>query len=65
MCHHYQSTSFDGFLNNHTWDKHASNFVFSHTCGMPSCTVSYIDIQSYRRHIKQAHVWFWFYELHF
>ena len=61
LCY-YQSTSFKRFLN-HTWDKHSLSFGFHHTCGISGCTKTYKNLQSFRRHIKQAHAWF--YELHF
>ena len=45
-------------LLNHIWDKHSIDTGFSYLCDISSCTNKYTNIQSYRRHIKAKHNWF-------
>ena len=58
----YQSFSYKRFLR-HTWDKHSLEIGFKYCCSISSCPKTYSNAQSFRRHLKSAHRWF--YDKHF
>ena len=53
----YESVSFNKILA-HTWDKHSLDHNFSFKCEISSCTKRYTNLQSFRRHVKSKHCWF-------
>ena len=53
----YGSVSFNKILS-HTWDKHSLAQNFSFKCEISSCTNRYTNLQSFRRHVKSKHCWF-------
>ena len=53
----YESVSFNKILS-HTWDKHSLAQNFSFKCEISSCTNRYTNLQSFRRHVKSKHCWF-------
>ena len=58
-CKFYDFTTLNfNRLLNHTWEKHSLDTGFSYLCDISSCTSKYTNIQSYRRHIKAKHSWF-------
>ena len=54
----YISQNFNKTLN-HTWDKHGLRPGFFYKCEISDCTRRYTNIQSFRRHVKEKHVWFY------
>ena len=44
---------------NHTWDKHGLRPGFFYRCEISDCIRRYTNIQSFRRHVKAKHVWFY------
>ena len=44
---------------NKTWDKHGLRPGFFYRCEISDCTRRYTNIQSFRRHVKEKHVWFY------
>ena len=54
----YQTDCFKRLLR-HTWDKHALSPNFKYICNISSCTRSYTNCQSFRRHLKSSHTWFY------
>ena len=54
---HYESFSFNRLLS-HTWDKHSLSPNFQFKCSISSCTRLYTNLQSFRRHVKAKHQWF-------
>ena len=52
------SQNFNKTLN-HTWDKHGLRPGFFYKCEISDCTRRYTNIQSFRRHVKEKHVWFY------
>ena len=42
----------------HSWDKHSAQAGFSYICDISSCYKHITNLQSYRRHVKSKHVWF-------
>ena len=42
----------------HSWDKHSLQAGFSYTCDISSCCKQFKNLQSYRRHVKSKHLWF-------
>ena len=54
----YSSRDFNKTLN-HVWDKHGLMAGFSYACGIFDCTKKYRNIQSYRRHVRDRHTWFY------
>ena len=54
----YSSRDFNKTLN-HVWDKNGLMAGFSHECGISDCTKKYRNIQSYRRHVRDRHTWFY------
>ena len=54
----YSSRDFDKTLN-HVWDKHGLVAGFSYVCGISDCTKKHRNIQSYRRHVRDRHTWFY------
>ena len=52
----YQSISFNR-LWSYIWDRH-KNLSFRHICGISNCTSGYTNLQSFRRHVKCKHKWF-------
>ena len=59
---HYESTSFHRFLI-HTWDKHSLSSNFSYECLVSGCTKKYRSRQSFVRHLKNKHSWY--YDAHY
>lgn len=59
-CRHY-SSRFNHLLN-HVWDRHKNYLNFRYACGISSCSSAYTNLQSYKRHVKSKHKWF--YEKH-
>ena len=57
----YQSQSFNRLLNR-VWDKHSLERGFKYDCGISGCPKTFTNQQSFRRHVKQKHSWF--YESH-
>ena len=53
----YESASFNKVLS-HIWDKHGLSPNFSFKCEISCCTRAYSNLQSYRRHVKAKHTWF-------
>ena len=53
----YQSTQFARVLT-HTWNKYRLDGNFKYIYGISSCTSSYTNLQSFRRHAKAKHSWF-------
>ena len=58
----FQTCSFKRLLQ-HTWDKHSLSYNSKYTCNISGCPKAYTNHQSYRRHVKASHNWF--YEIHF
>ena len=54
----YSSISFDRVLN-HTWERHSISQGFEYKCDISNCTRKYANIQSFRRHLKSHHSWFY------
>ena len=54
----YSSISFDRVLN-HAWERHSISQCFEYKCDISSCTRKYANIQSFRRHLKSHHSWFY------
>ena len=54
----YTFTEFNKTLN-HVWDKHGLTAGFSYQCGVADCTRKFTNIQSYRRHARDKHTWFY------
>ena len=44
------------------WDKYSLERGFKYDCGISGCPKTFISQQSFRRHVKQKHSWF--YESH-
>ena len=56
----YISRNFNKTLNlNLIWEKHGLIPVFFYRCAIFDCTRRYTNIQSFRRHVKEKHVWFY------
>ena len=53
----YTTSNFNRLLN-HCWDKHSLDPSFAYKCDVSSCTSKFINIQSFRRHLKSKHLWF-------
>ena len=51
-------SSYKGYLL-HVWDKHSLEANFSHLCGISGCTRLYTCKQSFLRHLKSDHNWFY------
>ena len=58
----FHSTSFRRFII-HTWDKHSVSANFSHVCHVSGCTKRYTNQQSFLRHLKSKHQWY--YDTHY
>ena len=58
----YTSTEFNKTLK-HVWDKHGLTAGFSYQCGVADCTRKFTNTQSYQRHARNKHTWF--YNTHF
>ena len=54
----YISQNFNKALN-HTWDKHGLRPGFFYRCEISDCTRRHTTIQSFRRYVKEKHVWFY------
>ena len=55
----YSSISFNRVLN-HSWERHNSiSQGFEYKCDISSCTRKYSNIQSFKRHLKSHHSWFY------
>ena len=54
----YISQNFNKTLN-HTWDKYCLRPRFFYRCEISDCTRRYTNIQSFRRHVKEKHAWFY------
>ena len=55
-CPH-ESPHFSRILN-HAWNLHSLEPGFCYTCGISSCPRSYTNLQSFRRHVTDKHLWF-------
>ena len=53
----YESPQFSG-MRNHLWNIHSLELAFGHTCGISSCSRSYTNLQTFRRHVRDKHLWF-------
>ena len=53
----FKSPIFNRVLQ-HSWDKHSLQAGFSYICDISSCCKQFTNLQSYRRHVKSKHVWF-------
>ena len=53
----YSSTNFSRLLN-HVWDKHSLESGFMYVCGISACQSSYLNLQSFRRHVSKKHARF-------
>lgn len=58
----YQSYAFNRMLQ-HTWDKHSLAPGFKFRCNISDCPRTYKNLQSFRRHLKAVHKWF--YQIHY
>ena len=58
----FQSRSFRRYII-HTWDKHSLSTNFLHECQVSECTKKYTNQQSFIRHLKLKHKWF--YDIHY
>ena len=54
----YESPQFSVGLRNHLWNIHSLGLGFRHTCGISSCPRSYTNLQTFRRHVRDKHLWF-------
>ena len=54
----FQSSSYRRLLR-HTWDKHALLPNFKYHCKISDCPRTYTNSQSFRRHVKSHHSWFY------
>ena len=43
---------------NYAWNIQSLEPVFRYTCGISSCPRSYTNLQSFRRHVRDKHLWF-------
>ena len=55
-CQHYP-VSFNRLLS-HIWDRDKNNLNFKYVCKISNCTSSFTNQQSFRRHAKSKHKWF-------
>ena len=53
----FKSPIFNRVLQ-HSCDKHSLQAGFSYICDISSCCKQFTNLQSYRRHVKSKHVWF-------
>ena len=53
----FKSPIFNRVLQD-SWDKHSLQAGFSYICDISSCCKLFTNLQSYRRHVKSKHVWF-------
>ena len=53
----YESPQFSRILN-HVWNAHSLELGFCYTCGISSCPRSYNNLQNFRRHVRDKHLWF-------
>ena len=58
----YRTDSFKRLLR-HSWDKHSLSRNFKYKCNISNCPRTYTNVQSFRRHLKSSHQWF--YEINF
>ena len=53
----YESPHFSRILN-HVWNIHSLEPGFCCRCGISSCPQTYTNLQSFRRHVRDKHLWF-------
>ena len=53
----YESPKVSRILT-HVWNIHSLEPGFRYTCGISSCPRSYTNLHSFRRHVRDKHVWF-------
>ena len=53
----YESPKFSRILN-YVWNIHSLESAFRYTCGISNCPWSYTNLQSFKIHVRDQHVWF-------
>ena len=48
----------DDRILNHVWTIHSLELGFRYTWGISSCPGSYTNLHSFRRHVRDKHLWF-------